>query len=593
MLKKQGFSLMEMMIVLLIMSIIAAATAPIVSKKMAQSSKLSASPWVFTGEGKNIAYNMGGLDNATAIIGAAKVPDGTNTRLYIDCGSNASQITLGKDDEAANIVADPVGKRVGIFSKANGGNVLDNSVVIGMGLSGTGDNSIVIGHSATGNDGSVIIGNNAESSAQNATAIGYNAQAAKESTAIGYNSFIEWQNSTAIGSNTSIESPHSTAIGSNTNILESASNSTAIGSNISIAKNAKYSTAIGNNISIPTAVEKSTAIGYNAKAGCSGSIAIGTEATAKNSNGTGFGAPIAIGEYTSATNTASIAIGSKIATGNSTEANKETKATGHASTAIGGGAQALGNYSTAIGVNAIANNNNSTAIGYGATSTASNQIVLGTKDDTVYIPGNLVVGSSTYLGARMESAGSDSHLYVKFHKMVRICETSGENNDLYHNDIEYTVPYSDKRLKNIGDKFTAGVDELKKLDLYHYTFKNDKNKTPHVGVIAQDLQNVFPDAVTKGGDGYLRIRFEDMFFAVINAIKELDEKISNIIAKNDEQDKSIGAQKQSIETLQTTVKTQQELIDAQQKTIEELQKQLINQNEEFSKRLKKLEGREG
>ena len=588
---KNGFSLMEMMIVLLIMSIIAAATAPIVSKKMAQSSKLSVSPWVFTGEGKNIAYNMGGLDNATAIIGAAKVPDGTNTRLYIDCGSNASQITLGKDDEAANIVADPVGKRVGIFSKANGGNVLDNSVVIGMGLSGTGDNSIVIGHSATGNDGSVIIGNNAESSAQNATAIGYNAQAAKESTAIGYNSFIEWQNSTAIGSNTSIESPHSTAIGSNTSI--ESSHSTAIGSNISIAKNAEYSTAIGNNISIPTAVEKSTAIGYNAKVGCSGSIAIGTEATAKNSNGTGFGAPIAIGEYTSATKTASIAIGSKIATGNSTEANKETKATGHASTAIGGGAQALGNYSTAIGVNAIANNNNSTAIGYGATSTASNQIVLGTKDDTVYIPGNLVVGRSTYLGARMESAGSDSHLYVKFHKMVRICETSGENNDLYHNDIEYTVPYSDKRLKNIGDKFTAGVNELKKLDFYHYTFKNDKNKTPHVGVIAQDLQNVFPDAVTKGGDGYLRIRFEDMFFAVINAIKELDEKISNIIAKNDEQDKSIGAQKQSIETLQTTVKTQQELIDAQQKTIEELQKQLINQNEEFSKRLKKLEGREG
>ena len=588
---KNGFSLMEMMIVLLIMSIIAAATAPIVSKKMAQSSKLSVSPWVFTGEGKNIAYNMGGLDNATAIIGAAKVPDGTNTRLYIDCGSNASQITLGKDDEAANIVADPVGKRVGIFSKANGGNVLDNSVVIGMGLSGTGDNSIVIGHSATGNDGSVIIGNNAESSAQNATAIGYNAQAAKESTAIGYNSFIEWQNSTAIGSNTSIESPHSTAIGSNTSI--ESPHSTAIGSNISIAKNAEYSTAIGNNISIPTAVEKSTAIGYNAKVGCSGSIAIGTEATAKNSNGTGFGAPIAIGEYTSATKTASIAIGSKIATGNSTEANKETKATGHASTAIGGGAQALGNYSTAIGVNAIANNNNSTAIGYGATSTASNQIVLGTKDDTVYIPGNLVVGRSTYLGARMESAGSDSHLYVKFHKMVRICETSGENNDLYHNDIEYTVPYSDKRLKNIGDKFTAGVNELKKLDFYHYTFKNDKNKTPHVGVIAQDLQNVFPDAVTKGGDGYLRIRFEDMFFAVINAIKELDEKISNIIAKNDEQDKSIGAQKQSIETLQTTVKTQQELIDAQQKTIEELQKQLINQNEEFSKRLKKLEGREG
>ena len=81
---------MEMMVVLLIMSFIAAATAPIVSRKMTRSSGSNASPGVFTGQGKNIAFNMGGLDNATAIIQAAKVPDGTKTRLYIDCGESAS-----------------------------------------------------------------------------------------------------------------------------------------------------------------------------------------------------------------------------------------------------------------------------------------------------------------------------------------------------------------------------------------------------------------------------------------------------------------------------------------------------------------------
>ena len=134
-------------------------------------------------------------------------------------------------------------------------------------------------------------------------------------------------------------------------------------------------------------------------------------------------------------------------------------------------------------------------------------------------------------------------------------------------------------MKNVGEKFTDGLEALKKLDLYHYTFKNDESKTPHVGVMAQDLQKVFPDAVTKGDDGYLRIRFEDMFYAVINAVKELDAKITAILSKNDEQDK--------------TIESQQKLIEAQQKTIEELQKQLDKQNEVFSKRLNKLEGREG
>ena len=131
--------------------------------------------------------------------------------------------------------------------------------------------------------------------------------------------------------------------------------------------------------------------------------------------------------------------------------------------------------------------------------------------------------------------------------MGRIHEKRGSSASLYWEGAYGAINYSDKRLKNIGEKFTAVLDELKKLEFFHYTFKKDDAKTPHVGVIAQDLQKVFPDAVTKSEDGYLRIRFEDMFYAVINAVKELDEKISNIITKNDEQDKIIKAQQQTIE----------------------------------------------
>ena len=41
--------------------------------------------------------------------------------------------------------------------------------------------------------------------------------------------------------------------------------------------------------------------------------------------------------------------------------------------------------------------------------------------------------------------------------------------------------------------------------------------------MAQDLEKIFPKAVFKGDDGFLRIRMEDMFYALVNAVKELDK----------------------------------------------------------------------
>ncbi len=84
---------------------------------------------------------------------------------------------------------------------------------------------------------------------------------------------------------------------------------------------------------------------------------------------------------------------------------------------------------------------------------------------------------------------------------------------------------SDRRLKNIGSRFDGGIEELKALDVYNYNFKDDADKKPHVGVIAQYLQKVFPNAVAQGQDGYLRIRWDEMFYSTINAIKALDRKI--------------------------------------------------------------------
>ena len=50
------------------------------------------------------------------------------------------------------------------------------------------------------------------------------------------------------------------------------------------------------------------------------------------------------------------------------------------------------------------------------------------------------------------------------------------------------------------------------------------NAKLHIGVIAQDLQKVFPEAVVKMPNKYLGVDNAPVFFATINALNEVNKK---------------------------------------------------------------------
>lgn len=89
---------------------------------------------------------------------------------------------------------------------------------------------------------------------------------------------------------------------------------------------------------------------------------------------------------------------------------------------------------------------------------------------------------------------------------------------------------SDKRLKNIKGLNNSGLDELRKINVYDYTLKTDKEKKNHVGVIAQDVQKVFPKAVGINADT-LYVNYNDLNMAMLNAVKELDKMVQDLKAK--------------------------------------------------------------
>ena len=553
---------MEMMVVLLIVAIIAAATAPMVTKKMMRNAGSGDSPWVFTGLGNSIAYNMNGGD-ATAIIGSTSYNAGNGPRyprLFINTDGNVdhasivfgtggnytSQITLGDTTAIfgdAQLGDRSVGIGMGQFDP-NNNNTPSDVVVVGNGANVSNDHSVAVGHGAsTGLSSCIAIGDNASAGEQSNP----QSHTAGESIAIGEDAFTAGHWSIALG--------HYAGVGKTTKDGEGVDSSIAIGD----SSRTKARSAIAIGAASRTIADYAIALGYYSEASGERSTAIG-----HNAQVTGEYA-IAIGDNTEATGKGAVALG-----------------TGYKTTGITGSKKhkcvASGKQSIAIGFGAEASGIQSTAIGWCAKATETNQIVLGTVNDTVYIPGNLKVGRNTLLGA--EGPGYRTWISNKTRGKgnwnIKSIEVNSGSNDDYrwgedYSESAFKSAYSDRRLKNVGEKYTAGLDELKKLDFYHYTFKKDEAKTPMVGVMAQDLQKVFPDAVTKGEDGYLRIRLEDMFYAVINAVKELDNKISEIVA--------------DITSIKTTIKSQQETIDSLQKENAELKEEIKS----IEKRIEKLE----
>ncbi len=197
----------------------------------------------------------------------------------------------------------------------------------------------------------------------------------------------------------------------------------------------------------------------------------------------------------------------------------------------------------AIGYGASATADGAVAIGKNANSDTQNTIVLGDTDSKTHVKGDLVVdGTVTFSSCGSTASNSKFKLGDK---------------SVYCSSMDSYLQYgttSDRRLKNVGVEVTSGLDKIKQLKVFNYTFKNDAAKTPRVGVMAQDLQKVFPNAVTKGKDGYLLIRQEDMFYAMVNSIKELDKKISDLFTTESKKDKKIKELEKRIELLEKKLK---------------------------------------
>lgn len=91
-------------------------------------------------------------------------------------------------------------------------------------------------------------------------------------------------------------------------------------------------------------------------------------------------------------------------------------------------------------------------------------------------------------------------------------------------DITYTgqsIQSSDERLKDIQSNIEANINDIANVRLVNYTYKNDENEVVRPGTIAQDWQNIVPNAVVEHND-YLSLDYSAIsIVSAVTAAREI------------------------------------------------------------------------
>jgi cell division protein ZapA (FtsZ GTPase activity inhibitor) len=213
-----------------------------------------------------------------------------------------------------------------------------------------------------------------------------------------------------------------------------------------------------------------------------------------------------------------------------------TTASGYVSTAMGYDTTASGFFSTAIGILTTASGFASTAMGKSTIASDYGSLVIGrynllgstvTNNATEFSTENtaFVIGNGAELDNRSDA------LTVLFDGTTTIA------GDLSIN--------SDARLKANIISLGSTLAKVLQIDGKSYTMKKDENKKQKIGVLAQDIEKVFPELVSES-NGVKSVNYQGLVPVLINALKEQDGKIK-------EQESKFVKQQSEIEELKEMV----------------------------------------
>jgi hypothetical protein len=211
-----------------------------------------------------------------------------------------------------------------------------------------------------------------------------------------------------------------------------------------------------------------------------------------------------------------------------------------------------GSNNTFIGTGArstISGLRNSTAIGAGATVGGNNQIVLGTGNETVIIPGQLSLAGSLTMALndgllRLRVFNDENHGIVynsaidgpEFRAFGGFIWRNGSNGATERMRLTANgslfitgtlTQSSDVRFKENVQNIRNPLDSILNLRGVTYNWKSELNQDtrPQIGFIAQEVEQVLPELVSTDKDGYKSVSYTNAVPVLVEAIKEQQKQI--------------------------------------------------------------------
>ena len=460
--------------------------------------------------------------------GTTNVAGSVTATSFIGDGSQLTNLSVSSpfslNDTSGSGVQSPTNTASGNYS-----------IAMGTGSIASGYNSTAMGvDTRASGDYSTAMGNNTVASGTNSTSMGIETIAGGESTtAFGGGSLASGNTATAFGSSTA-SGDYSTSMGFLT--VASDYNSLVIGQHNLLGSTVTNSATDFSTENTAFVIGNGTYDSSNGQITSSDALTVlfdGTTTIAGSVTATAF-----IGDGSQLTNLPSSSPFSYEENGGGIQS--YSTATGKYSFAVGNGAKSTNYYSIAMGLQTTASGEASTAMGshttaqdFGTTAIGIFNKIKETSNPNQYSLQNtaFVIGNGT------ENQRSDA-LTVLFDGTTTIA------GDLSIN--------SDARLKANIISLGSTLAKLLQIDGKTYTMKKDENKKQKIGVLAQDIEKVFPELVSES-NGVKSVNYQGLVPVLINALKEQDSKMNEQENKMNEQEAKLNKQQAEIDKLKAIV----------------------------------------